>query len=200
MATLPNSALPHCNNPQHPRGMPTRMIYLQTKDHAHVFGCQACKDVNHKLSVRVMTDQFFKREVRRTLAAQGGLLKGPMQKRKRSPFEIGLMREMSLDARRAREAAQAFDWDPDHRRTKDGKYELVEYRELGGGALQIQMAINGKLCPQMDDHIASREEFVSEESYWKRVARGSELMLHLYGDPRNPLTPEESALREQEAY
>ena len=200
MATLPNSALPHCNNPQHPRGMPTRMIYLQTKDHAHVFGCQACKDVNHKLSVRVMTDQFFKREVRRTLAAQGGLLKGPMQKRKRSPFEIGLMREMSLDARRAREAAQAFDWDPDHRRTKDGKYELVEYRELGGGALQIQMAINGKLCPQMDDHIASREEFVSEESYWKRVARGSELMLHLYGDPRNPLTPEESALRETQTF
>jgi hypothetical protein len=110
------------------------------------------------------------------------------------------MREMSLDARRAREAAQAFDWDANARRSRDGKYELVEYKELGGGALQIQMAINGKLCPQMDDHIASREEFVSEESYWKRVARGSELMLHLYGDPRNPLTPEESALREQEAY
>jgi hypothetical protein len=147
-----------------------------------------------------MTDQFFKREVRKTLAQQGQLLKGPMQKRKRSPFEIGLMREMSLDARRAREAAQTFDWDPDHHRTKDGKYELVEYRELGGGVLQIQMAINGKLCPQMDDHVASREEFVSEESYWKRVARGSELMLHLYGDPRNPLTPEESARREQEVY
>jgi hypothetical protein len=176
------------------------MIYLQTKDHAHVFGCQACKDVNRKLSVRVMTDQFFKREVRKTLAAQGQLLRGPMQKRKRSPFEIGLMREMSLDARRARDASGRIDWDSDHRRSKDGKYELVEYKELGNGSLQIQMAINGKLCPQMDDHVGSREEFRTEEAYWTRVARGSELMLHLYGDPRNPLTPEESALREQQVY
>ena len=200
MATLPDSALPHCNNPQHPRGMPTRMIYLQTKDHTHVFGCQACKDVNRKLSVRVMTDQFFKREVRRTLASQGRLLQGPMQKRKRSLFEIGLMREMSLDAARAREASRTIQWDSGHRRSKDGKYELVEYKELGGGCLQIQMAIGGKLCPQMDDHVASREEFRTEEAYWTRVARGSELMLHLYGDPRSPLTPEESALREQEAY
>jgi hypothetical protein len=176
------------------------MIFLQTKDNAHVFGCQACRDVNRKLSVRVMTDQFFRREVRSSLAAQGRTLQGPMQRRRRSPMELGLMREMSLDAQRRREAAQAFDWDSEHRRTKDGKYELVEYRELGGGAVQIQMAIGGKLCPQMDDHIASREEFRTEEAYWRRVARGSETMLHLYGDPRNPLTPEESALREQETY
>ena len=200
MATMPDHALPNCDNPQHPVGLPRQMIYLQTKDHTHVFGCQACKDVNRKLSVRVMTDQFFKREVRKQLEASGQLPKGPMQKRKRSPFELGLMREMSVDARRAREAAQAFDWDSDHRRTKDGKYELVEYKILGNGNCQIQMAINGKLCHQMDDHIASREEFVSEESYWKRVARGSELMLHLYGDPRNPLTPEESALRETQTF
>ena len=200
MATLSDSALPHCTNPQHPAGMPTRMIYLQTKDHAHVFGCQACKDVNRKLSVRVMTDQFYKREVRRTLASHGQLLKGPMQPRKRSPFELGLMREMALDARRARESSSTISWDSEHRRSKDGKYELVGYKDLGNGALRIQMAIDGKLCPQMDDHIASREQFRTEEAYWSRVARGSELMLHLYGDPRNPLMPEESALREQQAY
>jgi hypothetical protein len=180
--------------------MPTRMIFLQTKDHAHVFGCQACRDVNHKLSVRVLTDQFFKKEVRRTLAAQWQLLKGPMQKRKRSPLELGLMREMSLDAARANASSRTINWDSDHRRSKDGKFELVRYESLGNGGLHIQMAIGGKLCPQMDDHIASREEYSTEESYWTRIARASELMLHLYGDPRNPLTPEESALREQEVY
>jgi hypothetical protein len=200
MATLPDSALPHCTNPQHPPALPRRMVYLQTKDYAHVFGCQACRDVNHKLSVRVMTDQFFKREVRKTLAAQGQLLQGPMQRRKRSPMELGLMREMALDAARARASSKTIDWDSDHRRSKDGKFELVSYKSLGDGVLQIQMAIDGKLCPQMDDHVASREEFKTEEAYWTRVARGSELMLHLYGDARNPLTPEESALREQEAY
>ena len=199
MSTVSESALPHCTNPQHPRGMPTRMIFLQTKDHAHVFGCQACRDVNRKLSIRVMTEQFYKREVRKSLA-QNQLLQGPMKRRRRSPYELDRMREMSLEAQRAREAAQAFDWDSEHRRTKDGKYELVEYRELGNGAVQIQMAIGGKLCPQMDDHIASREEFRTEEAYWRRVARGSETMLHLYGDPRNPLSPEESALREQQTY
>ncbi len=200
MATLPDSALPHCTNPQHPRGMPTKMIYLQTKDHAHVFGCQACRDVNHKLSVRVMTDQFFKREVRKTLAAQGQLLKGPMQKRQRSPFELGLMREMSLDAARANAASRTIGWDSDARKSKDGKFELVKYESLGNGNLHIQMAVGGKLAPQMDDHIASREEFRTEEAYWTRVARASELMLHLFGDPRNPLTPEESKQRESEMY
>ena len=176
------------------------MIYLQTKDHAHVFGCQACKDVNHKLSVRVMTDQFFKREVRKQLAAQGQLLRGPMQRRQRSPMELGLMREMSLDAARRNARARSIDWDPDRRCSRDGKYELVEYKDLGNGALRIQMAINGKLCPEMDDHVASREEFSTEEAYWTRVARGSELILHLYGDARNPLTPEESKQREMEMY
>jgi hypothetical protein len=200
MATIPDSSLPTCTNPQHPHGLSRRMIYLQTKDHAHVFGCQACRDVNHKLSVRVMTDTFFKREVRKTLAASGRLLQGPMKRRQRSHLELGLMREMALDAARARAETERFEWDSDHRRTKDGKYELVKYESLGNGELHIQMAVNGNLCPQMDDHIASREEFRTEEAYWKRVARGSELMLHLYGDPRNPLTPEESALREQEAF
>lgn len=176
------------------------MIYLQTKDHAHVFGCQACRDVNRKLSVRVMTDQFYKREVRKALASHGQILKGPVRRRQRSPFELGLMREMSLDAARSQASQRTINWDSTHRRSKDGKFELVRYEDLGNGNVQIQMAIDGKLAPQMDDHVASREEFRTEEDYWTRVARGSELMLHLFGDPRNPLTPEESAQREMEAY
>ncbi len=200
MAHMPDSALPLCNNPQHPAGLPRRMIYLQTKDQAHVFGCQACRDVNRKLSVRVITDQFYRREVRKSLAASGQLLKGPMRRRERSPMELGLMREMSLDAARRDARSRTIDWDSEHRRSRDGKYELVRYESLGNGSLRIQMAINGKLCPQMDDHVASREEFKTEEAYWSRVARGSELILHLYGDPRNPLTPEESAQRESETY
>jgi hypothetical protein len=200
MAILPDSALPNCNNPQHPPSLPRRMIFLQYRDHAYVFGCQACRDVNRRLSVRVMTDQFYKREVRKTLAARGQLLRGPMQKRQRSPFELDRMREMSLDAARANASSRTIGWDPAARRSRDGKFELVSYKELGNGNLQIQMAVNGKLAPQMDDHVASREEFRSEEAYWTRVARGSELMLHLYGDPRAPLTPEESAQREQEVY
>jgi hypothetical protein len=200
MATLPDSALPNCDNPQHPPSMPRRMIFLQYRDNAYVFGCQACRDVNHKLSVRVMTDQFFKREVRKKLASEGRLLQGPVRRRERSMLELGLMREISVDAARRNARARTIDWDSDHRRSRDGKYELVEYKEFGNGALRIQMAINGKLCPQMDDHVASREEFRTEEEYWSRVARGSELILHLYGDPRAPLTPEESAQREMEMY
>jgi hypothetical protein len=178
------------------------MIFLQTKDNAHVFGCQACRDVNHKLSVRVLTDSFFRKEVRKTLAAQGQLLRGPMQRRKRSPFELGLMREMALDAARAREANSRIDWEFSKGKpySKDGKYRVVEYKDLGNGVLQIQMEVKGQLAPQMDDHKAAREEFRTEESYWTRVARGSETMLHLYGDARYPLSPEESAKREQETY
>ncbi|HUD74289.1 MAG TPA: hypothetical protein VMQ76_04380 [Terracidiphilus sp.] len=200
MATLPDNALPLCNNPQHPRGLPTRMIFLQTKDHTHVFGCQACKDVNRKLSVRVMTDQFFKREVRKQLASENRLLHAPLRRRQRTPGELGLMREMSLDAARANASSRSIGWDSAARRSKDGKFELVMYKSLGNGDLHIQMAVGGKLAPQMDDHIASREEFRTEEAYWTRVARASELMLHLYGDPRAPLSPEESAQREQEMY
>lgn len=200
MSHLSDHSLPLCTNPQHPAGLPRQMVFLQTKDHAHVFGCQACRDVNRKLSVRVMTDQFFQREVRRDLARKGQLLTGPLRPRKRSSYELDMMREMSLDAKRARESLHTIVWDSVHRRSQDGKYELVEYCDLGEGAVRIQMAIQGKLCPQMDDHVASREEFSTEEAYWSRVARGSELMLHLYGDPRAPLSPEESAAREQETY
>lgn len=186
MATLPESALPHCANPQHPRGLPTRMIFLQHKDHAWVFGCQACKDVNRKLSVRVLTDQFYKREVRRALAKEGRLLMAP------PPVRMPQFRGAA--------GPQPIGWDFAHRRSKDGRFELISYKALPNGACQIQMAIDGKLAPQMDDHIASREDFQSEEAYWSRVARASETMLHLYGDARNPLTPDESAQREQMMY
>ena len=185
MSTIPEHALPLCTNPQHPPALPRRMDFLQYTDHSYVFGCQACKDVNRKLSVRVMTDQFYRREVRKQLAAEGRLLTGPPvtrqpQMRRQKPTTIG--------------------WDDQKRRSRDGKYELVRYESLPNGDLHIQMAIKGQLAPQMDDHVASREEFRTEEAYWTRVARASELMLHLYGDPRAPLSPEESAQREQEMY
>jgi hypothetical protein len=150
-----------------------------------VFGCQACKDVNHKLSVRVMTDQFYRREVRRSLAAEGRLLTAP---------------PVTHQPQMYRQQPTSIGWDSAARRSKDGKYELVAYSTLPDGNCQIQMAINGRLAPQMDDHVASREEFRTAEAYWTRVARASELMLHLYGDPRAPLSPEESAQREQQMY
>lgn len=187
MAAVPDSALPLCDNPQHPAGLPRRMIYLQTKDHAHVFGCQACRDINHKLSVRVMTDQFYRREVRQSLAQSGSLLTAPP-----------VIRQLQFYGRTP--SQQSIGWDSAARRSKDGKYELVRYEVLGNGNLHIQMAVDGKLAPQMDDHVASREEFSTEEAYWTRVARASELMLHLYGDPRTPLSPEESQQREAQAY
>lgn len=185
MATIPDHALPQCSNPQHPRGLPTRMIFLQYRDNAYVFGCQACKDVNRKLSVRVMTDQFFRREVRRQLGKEGRLLTAPPVTRQPHFYHS---------------APRGIDWDSSARRSRDGKFELVRYETLRDGNLHIQMAINGQLAPQMDDHVASREEFRTEEAYWTRVARASELMLHLYGDARTPLTPDESKQRETEMY
>jgi hypothetical protein len=162
------------------------MIFLQYKDFSYVFGCQACKDVNRKLSVRVMTDQFYRREVRKQLAGDSRLLTAPPPQR---PVRLY-----------GQTAQQGIDWDPASRRSRDGKFELVSYKVLGNGNCQIQMAIGGKLAPQMDDHVASREEFRTEEAYWSRVARASELMLHLYGDARNPLSSEESQQREGEMY
>ena len=186
MATIPDHVLPLCANPQHPPSLPRRMIFLQYRDHAYVFGCQACKDVNRKLSVRVMTDQFFKREVRKQLGKEGRLLTAPPPRYQ--PRFYG------------QTASQGINWDSSGRRSKDGKFELVKYENLANGNLHIQMAVNGKLAPQMDDHIASREEFSTEEAYWTRVAHAIELMLHLYGDARAPLTPEESKQREEEMY
>ena len=141
--------------------------------------------MNHKLSVRVMTDEFYKREVRSSLAQSGGLMTAP---------------PVACQPQMYRQQPTTIGWDPVARRSRDGKYELVSYKILGNGNLHIQMAVNGKLCPQMDDHVASREEFKTEEAYWTRVARASELMLHLYGDPRAPLSPKESAQRESQMY
>ena len=173
-----------CTNPQHPSGMSREMIFLQEKDHAFVFGCQACRDINHKLSIRVMTDPRFKREVRKELARQGRLTERP------KPVQPRMTAPPKTD----------FTWDDMKRRSKDGKYELVCYKQLGNGNLQVQMAVNGKLAPLMDDHIASREEFKTDEQYFRRVAQSSELMLHLFGDPRNPLSPEESERRQHETF
>jgi len=75
--------------------------------------------------------------------------------------------------------------------------ELVVYRDLGNGDLQIQLAINGRLAPMIDDHKSNRERFPSEEAYFREIARGSEVLLHLYGDAREPL-PEELILAQQE--
>lgn len=177
--------LPFCTNPQHPDRFSRQMVFLQTKDHAHVFGCQACRDVNHKLSVRVMTDEFYRREVRSSLAGRGQLMAAP---------------PVTCQPQMYRQQPTTIGWDSVARRSNDGKYELVRYERLAGGNLHIQMAVGGKLCPQMDDHVASREEFKTEEAYWTRVARASELMLHLYGDPRAPLSPEESSQRESQMY
>jgi DnaJ-class molecular chaperone len=61
MSYLPYFEPPLCDNSQHPAGLSRKMIYLQTKDHAHVFGCQACqvcKDVARKPKERSVPDYF----------------------------------------------------------------------------------------------------------------------------------------------
>jgi hypothetical protein len=49
----------------------------------------------------------------------------------------------------------------------------------------------------IDEHKSSRERFRSDVEWFSELARGSELLLHLYGDARNPLT-EDEILRRQE--
>lgn len=80
------------------------------------------------------------------------------------------------------------------------KYELVVYRDLGDGDLQIQMAINGTLAPMIDDHKRSLERFNSDNEYFAHVARQSELLIHLYGDARYPLPESEVLRRSQEGF
>ena len=75
--------------------------------------------------------------------------------------------------------------------------ELVRFSDLGSGDLQIQFAINGALAPMIDEHKSSRDRFRSDSEWFQSLARGSELLLHLYGDARNPLT-EDEILRRQE--
>jgi hypothetical protein len=175
--------IPQCKNPQHPIGRSRTMLFLEQKDHCFVFACQACKDMNRKLSVQVLTESSFRQQVRKDLAKQGRLLTEAPP----------IMQPQMRSAKRP-----SIDWQG--RRSRDGKYELVLYKELGEGNLQVQMAIDGRLAPMMDDHIASREEYRTDEQYFTRVAQSSELMLHLYGDARTPLTPEESSRRQGEAF
>lgn len=177
---------PACTNPQHPAGRSKDMLFLEEKDSAYVFACAGCKDVNKKLSVQVVTSAAMKRAVRGQLKAQGKLMTGPP-----------VMREPQM--RRQRRKIPVI-WDSGKRRSVDGRYELVLYRELGNGDLQVQMAVNGKLAPMMDDHIASREEYPSDTAYFARVAESSELMIHLYGDARNPLSEAEVQQRQTETY
>jgi hypothetical protein len=177
--------LPECRNPQHPAGMPKQMIFLEEKDNALVFACQACKDVNRKLSVQIVTTQAYKRVVHQQLKAQGRLMTKPPEIRRPQMCAPPKMR---------------MEWDSDHRRSKDGKYELVTYRDLGEGNLQIQMAVDGVLAPMMDDHIASREQYPTDQEYFTRLAQASELMIHLYGDARSPLSEDEVQQRQQQGF
>ncbi len=75
--------------------------------------------------------------------------------------------------------------------------ELIRYADLGEGNLQVQFAIRGQLAPMIDEHKSSRERHRSDEEWFTSLAKGSELLLHLYGDARNPLT-EDEILRRQE--
>jgi hypothetical protein len=171
---------PMCRNPQHPLGRDKTMFFLEEREGAYVFACQACKDVNRKMSIQVFTKPALKRMVRDTLRSEGRLLRMPPPVRK---------------PQMCRQRHKRIEWDG--RRSTDGRYELILYRTLGNGDLQVQMAIDGNLCPMMDDHIASREEYPDDSSYFSRVAESSELMLHLYGDARNPLSEDEIRQRQQ---
>jgi len=177
--------LPECRNPQHPFGMPKQMIFLEEKDNALVFACQACKDVNRKLSVQIITTTAYKRAVRKQLQAQGHLMTKPPEIRHPQMRQAPKYR---------------MEWDEERRRSKDGRFELVTYRNLGNGDLQVQMAVDGVLAPMMDDHIASREKYPTDREYFARIAESSELMIHLYGDARQPLSEEEVQQRQQQAF
>ena len=160
------------------------MMFLEEKDGVYVFGCQGCKDVNKRLSVRMVSSAAMKRAVRGQLRKEGRLLTGPPPVR--HPQMQGQRRTRAIS-----------EWDAEHRRSKDGRYELVQYRTLSDGNIQVQMAVDGKLAPMMDDHIASREEYPSDVAYFSRVAESSELMIHLYGDARHPLSDDEIQQRQQ---
>jgi hypothetical protein len=78
--------------------------------------------------------------------------------------------------------------------------ELVRYNDLGNGDIQVQVAIRGLLAPMIDDHKSSRERFRSDEGYFAWIGRQSELLIHVYGDARNPLTEDEILRRQQEGF
>lgn len=78
--------------------------------------------------------------------------------------------------------------------------ELVKYRDLGDGDIQVQVAVNGSLAPMIDDHKSSRDKFKSDEEYFTWIGRQSQLLIHLFGDARNPLTEDESLSRQKEGF
>lgn len=78
--------------------------------------------------------------------------------------------------------------------------ELVEFRELADGNLQVQLAIDGVLAPAIDDHKSHMEEFKSEQDYFLRMAQDSRLLIHLYGDARYPLPPERVAENSEKGF
>jgi len=78
--------------------------------------------------------------------------------------------------------------------------ELVRFRDLGEGNLQIQLAIRGVLAPMIDDHRESKARFAHDEAYFRHMARQSELLIHLYGDARNPFPEAISEGKQKEGF
>lgn len=78
--------------------------------------------------------------------------------------------------------------------------EVVRYADVGDGNLQVQLAVKGVLAPMIDDHKSSRERFSSEEEYIKHMGKQSELLIHLYGDARNPLPMDQILKRQEEGF
>jgi hypothetical protein len=79
-------------------------------------------------------------------------------------------------------------------------YEVVRYADVGDGNLQVQLAVKGVLAPMIDDHKSSRERFARDEDYFTHMARQSELLIHLYGDARNPLPMDQILKRQEEGF
>lgn len=78
--------------------------------------------------------------------------------------------------------------------------DLVHYRNLGNGDLQIQVAVKGSLAPMIDDHVSSRERYSSDEEYFAWIGRQSEALIHVLGDARNPLPMALSLTKQQEGF
>jgi hypothetical protein len=80
--------------------------------------------------------------------------------------------------------------------------ELVRYTDLGNGDIQVQVAVNGILAPAIDDHKSTRElpECLTDKGYLAYIARQSEVLIHIYGDARNPLPMDEILKRQEEGF
>jgi len=161
------------------------MRFLEEQGGVNVYACQVCKDVNKKLSVQMVSSAALKKMTRDKLRAEGRLM---------------TEKPKTINPQMQGQKKQLIEWDDRNRRSKDGKYELVVYRDMGFGELQVQMAVNGVLAPMMDDHIASREQYQTDQQYFSRLAESSELMIHLYGDARYPLSEQEVQQRQQMTY